>query len=607
MSLPSFDSASPDYRGAAEELRDNPGQWAAYESKGHCVTLAGPGSGKTKTLVVKIARMLHEDVTPPQGLACVTFSNECAHELKRRLSALGVKSRGRVFIGTVHSFCLKQIVFPFARLAGIGLPTEVKVASVGEQDIAFEKALGRAISADENPWKWKMRFGVYRRTHVDRDHPSWQEDTALATLVETYEGILRAQGFIDFDDMVLIGLRLIESFEWVRKVLHAKFPIFVVDEYQDLGLPLHRMVLSLCSSAGLRLFAVGDPDQSIYGFTGAQPHLLMELANKKNVEEIRLPFNYRSCEMIVRACEVALGEPRGYQAKREGKGLLLFHECPNGIQEQAASICESIIPHALSQGYASALGEIAVLYPTSHQGDVIAAAAKESGLKFVRIDANAPYRKTPLTLWLEECALWCVSGWRKRTPRLSDILGSWRNLNRKIRDEPEIHRRKVMLVEHLYESRDTEESLRDWLVAFEKACLKECLFLDPSMRGEQEMFRALMDATDSGNPLGDADVSFFAGLGGSPDHLNLITLHSAKSREFDVVVLMGMDQGVLPHWSADTEEKKKEPRRLFYVGLSRARFAIHLTYSGWWKARSGARKEQGPSEFLLEVKEKAET
>src|SRR6266567_3275268 len=100
------------YRVAAQELRRNREQWQAYESKGHCVVLAGPGSGKTKTLTIKMARMLAEDVKAPRGIACITYSNECARELRRRLQDLGVEEDDRVFIGTIHSFSLKNIVAP---------------------------------------------------------------------------------------------------------------------------------------------------------------------------------------------------------------------------------------------------------------------------------------------------------------------------------------------------------------------------------------------------------------------------------------------------------------------------------------------------------------
>jgi len=116
--------------------------------------------------------------------------------------------------------------------------------------------------------------------------------------------------------MVLLGLRLIEENEWIRRTLRARFPIIVIDEYQDLGLPLHRIVLNLLRE-GVRILAVGDPDQSIYGFTGAKPELLTELSEMEGIESVRLPFNYRSGEKIVSASQIVLGEKRGYKANTE--------------------------------------------------------------------------------------------------------------------------------------------------------------------------------------------------------------------------------------------------------------------------------------------------
>src|ERR1700693_3683666 len=110
------------YLSAADELRHNPEQWSAYDSKGHCVVLAGPGSGKTKTLTIKLARMLSEDVEEPRGVACITYNNECARELENRLDKLGVDYGKRMFVGTVHSFSLTQVIFPYAKSARLGLP-----------------------------------------------------------------------------------------------------------------------------------------------------------------------------------------------------------------------------------------------------------------------------------------------------------------------------------------------------------------------------------------------------------------------------------------------------------------------------------------------------
>ena len=156
-------------------------------------------------------------------------------------------------------------------------------------------------------------MGRYRRSILNRNSTRWRtEDPELARPWRTYENELRASGLIDFDDMPLLAVRALQQNEWLQKAMLAKYPVLVVDEYQDLGRALHRMVMGLCFSTGIRLFAVGDVDQSIYGFTGAHPELLQQVAEREDVQTIRLRFNYRCGSRIVVASQYALGEERGY-------------------------------------------------------------------------------------------------------------------------------------------------------------------------------------------------------------------------------------------------------------------------------------------------------
>src|SRR5262245_57580231 len=128
------------YQAGAEELRRNREQWKAYESKGHCVVLAGPGSGKTKVLTLKLARLIAEDVTPPRGVACLTYNNECVKELTRRLARLGIRNSRNVFVGTVHSFCLKAVLLPYAKLGGLALPDPLRIAMSSDSERLFSQA-----------------------------------------------------------------------------------------------------------------------------------------------------------------------------------------------------------------------------------------------------------------------------------------------------------------------------------------------------------------------------------------------------------------------------------------------------------------------------------
>lgn len=593
------------YLKASEELRENPGQWSAYESTGHCVVLAGPGSGKTKTLTIKLARMLAEDVRDPRGIACITYSNECARELKRRLQVLGVEERERrVFIGTIHSFSLRHIVAPFAQAAGLNIARSIKVATVEEQRKLFDAALTKVMGESARASQFKVAIDAYRKTHLDRNSASWNEDPNFAGVIAEYEGRLRSAGLIDFDDMMLLGLNLVEAHEWVRRSIVAKFPILAVDEYQDLGIPLHRIVMNLCFGAGTRLFAVGDADQSIYSFTGARPELLKRLSERKDVTSVTLPFNYRSAPEIVAAGEVTLGEPRGYTAKNTTKGIIEFHYFENGLEEQVNAIIEDLIPAALERGDKRQIGDVAIIYIDYNDGNLVSGVASAAGLEFVRIDSGAPIPTTPMIRWLQDCAEWCAGGWQRSQPKLRELISSWLRFipsRRQTSDQLELQR---SLVTFLFANRDPDKTLSSWLQGIERDLLRSAFAREGTLREEEKNVATLLKLTDEGNELENATLATFSGKAGSPNHLNLITLHSAKGLEYEVVFLLGMDEGRLPSWADNTDEKRAEARRRFYVGLTRAKREVHLTYSGFTENKYGTRYDRGPSPFLMELEER---
>lgn len=588
---------------AAEDLRKNKGQWKAYESQGNCVILAGPGSGKTKTLTIKMARMLAEDVQPPRGIACITYNNQCARELRRRLGALGIEDGRRAAIGTLHSFCLQHIVLPYARIAGIPVPDPLNVATTVERDKCWEAAVEKTLGINENPRDWMFRCDQYRRTHLDRDKPEWRGDYEdAAKVIENYERSLIKLGLVDFETLVLLGLQLVELHEWVRKALRARFPVLVVDEYQDLGHALHRIVLCLCFRAGMRLVAVGDPDQSIYGFAGAEPAHLQDLAKRDGVEPVQLKLNYRCGPTIIRASEVALGEARGFESGVHEIGTLDIHHRPQGVDDQAGFICDTIIPDAMKRREGRQMGDIAILYRSQYDGNQIAKAVEARGWDFVRIDQGNPYPRSPVIFWLENCAAWCGGGWESGDPRLSDLVRSWQSFNETVTTDAGRRALQRDLVKFLFSHRESDQPLRDWLFDFRAACLGACLAREPRLRDDVIAVAKLAEVCGADARLARFTVSAFGGQGGAGTHLNLMTLHSAKGLEFDVVILPFLEEGVLPNYRSNTEAMLREDRRLFYVGLTRARHEVHMTYSGWYRTPYGSVKNNGESRFLAEVR-----
>ncbi len=323
--------------------------------------VAGPGSGKTKTLAVKVARMLHEDVSEPRGIACVTFSNECARELERRLADLEVLGRESLFVGTIHTFCLQHIIIPYGYLSDIGISTSITVAKLVDRQNALEEAQS-SLGQIENPENNLGNFERIRHAYLGPNHNHSELTAKEVELIQAYEHALRRRGLIDFHDMVVLGLRLIEEQEWVSDLILSRFPILVVDEYQDLGKALHQMVLHLCFKVGVRLFAVGDRDQSIYSFMGAKPDLFQQLSQHDQVKTFQLQLNYRCGNRIVTASKIALAEERDYYTPPNTiDGVIYFTECGSEAEKQAFEICNHVIPkilqthltHPENQGYAT--------------------------------------------------------------------------------------------------------------------------------------------------------------------------------------------------------------------------------------------------------------
>lgn len=585
------------YLKEAEELRQNQGQLAAYNSQGHCVVLAGPGSGKTKTLTIKIAQLLAEEIHEPRGIACITYNNECARELEKRLRSLGIEAGGRVFIGTVHSFSLTQIVLPYARSARLGLPEEFSVASRDERASALQRAYAQTIGGLP-PQKLEFTMGSYRRAFLDRTKPEWRtQNLQLARLIEAYEQELRTIGRIDFDDMPLLAVRALRENPWLQRALLAKYPVLVVDEYQDLGRALHRMVMGLCFSTGMRLFAVGDTDQSIYGFTGAHPELLAQLAGREDVEAVSLRLNYRCGSRIVSASSYALGEQRDYEADEDnGEGRIYFYPCVGQYSQQAEQLFSEILPAIQKRLPDVPYNEIAILYQAAWIGNYIFETAQRHKLSIIRSDGNSLYpRSSRLMRWLEQCASWCCSGWKTGEPRFSGLMNEGiRLFNESVQTPNQILAFQRTLMAILWECRDNSLILKDWLENIKEKLLAELITDCRCLNDESEILAQFLELTAPTGLYCGMTLGQFSGQGEGSNCINLSTLHSAKGREFSVVIMFGMDNGCVPR-SDSNQNQIAESRRSFYVGFTRAKSEVHIMYSTY-----------KPSPFVKELQDKLE-
>jgi superfamily I DNA/RNA helicase len=564
---------------AAESLNGNDEQLEAYESTGNCVVLAGPGAGKTKTITIKLARLLEEEVRAPQRLACITYSNACVGELRGRLKKLGVAEDGRLHLATVHSFCLTELVLPYARLAGLDVPDPLVVAAAPQSRQLFEQAHLETLGSPAPRW-FRTECDRLRRTIVDQGSKEWQNWNRRETaVVEAYQQLLLDNGVIDFDGIILTALRLIESHEWVRQCIRAKYPIIVIDEYQDLGLPLHRMVLALMNKAGVRIVAVGDPDQSIYGFTGAQPWLLKALAALTNVQAVRLKLNYRCADQIIAASKTLLPDPSEFKSHDGRQGTILFYQLGCDARGQADYALEKIVPTLLKENEKWKPGDIALLYRSLNEGNSAAAAADKIGYDYFRLDNGSPIKRSRCNEWLTDCARWCAGGWESGAVTLGEILKGWRGLRRSLTREAEVLTARAKLISFLFATRDGSMPLQKWLAGIADTCMNEIFAEEPGMGDEQDIFEEVREAAKAGGKLAGYTVETFGNQGRSPDQINLMTLHSSKGLEFQAVIMINLEEGAIPSSYDRTKEAIEEAGRLFYVGLTRAMSSVHLMYA----------------------------
>jgi len=559
--------------------------------------LAGPGSGKTKTLVTKLARVMAEDVQSPRGVACITFSNEAARELIRRLRQLGLEQSPRLFVGTVHSFCLLHLLLPFAQLADLKLPYPLKVATESEAASIYRAVADKLQGTGQTVSK--VEVDRHRRVNLDRDSKAWTQNGEMTGLAEAYEQELRERGLIDYEDIVHYGQRLVNEHDWVLKVIRAKFPVLAVDEYQDLGAALDRIVCRLTFEGGVRLIAVGDVDQSVYGFTGANSELLVELSTANDVETIRLKINYRSGTGIIKVAQRALGKDRGYESSEpERPASVQTHKCNKGLQHQAEYAMQTLVPAALSAKKGRQLGDIAVLYRNRNVGDAAAIEAVKAKYSFVRIDNAAPYRKVPLTSWVEDCAIWCAGGWKISSPPLQDLQGRWISFHGGL-SAKQARDGAARLTRFLWDHRGNGAAF-DFVAALRAELLDVLMTARSELADQAAHVESMHKALDNDGVLVGTTKAQLGRRDGAPKLLNLLTLHSAKGTEYDVVIILGLDQGEFPspNWTDNTPEKMEEARRLFYVGITRARDEVHLMYSGFRQNRFGRTWREGPSQFL---------
>lgn len=595
------------YTDKLEQIFSDPWQKMAYDTEDSTVVIAGPGSGKTTILTLKIMKLLNGHIKEPHGLACITFSKEAAREFEDRLNLLGYKKRRNIFLGTVHSFCISEILEKFADLYDCGLPSPIKIIP----DKLSEKILND-IKEEMGISKNYGIVAINKERSLNVNGVSTVEsksDPTIKKIADEYEKRVIAAGYIDFEGVILYSTKLIQEQEYVRRCLSAKFPWIIIDEYQDLGRPLHEMILSLFTQTDIKIFAVGDPDQSIYGFAGAIPDYLIELYNREDTISVELKNNYRSNQDIIDGSETVLNIPRDYHAMtREGESAIYrFITCNDGYPDQFDYFIKSIVPECKEKGIP--MEEIAVLLGTQKDCKGLAIKCIENGIPYYI--SKHTFDRSDFVQWMEKCALWIND---KSKVSFDDLFEYWYKIQimhreSKYLSEKEILQMKEKLLDVLNGSIVQKDNLKEWIhYILRNLKVGDLLEKSEYMPDEKENLCKLYKEV-SDDKYKDYGINKFSKIGKPENQITITTRHSSKGLEFEVVVMMGMDEEHFPSWAVKNNPNAIfEENRICFVCVSRAKRVCILMnsnyYTEWNKYYGNQKKRYFPSRYIQQLKNK---
>ena len=553
-------------------------QRRALAAQGSAVVLAGPGSGKTRVLTSKVAQILSETSNPRRGLACLTYNVEAAREFKNRLRDLGCKKRKNIFLGTFHSFCLAEILAPFASLyPKYGVPQPLNVVSDAQLEALFQEFKtknhfsAQLCLTDVNAERAKR----FKSGLSDIESPPVDEETRVAAIL--FKKFLYEEKILDFIHVLKYSALLLRKEEYVRRALEAKFPWILVDEYQDFGLVSHEIILTLLTRTNVKIFAVGDPDQSIYGFQGASPEYLNELAERPDVATFRLTKNYRCPQAIVDASERVLSPSDAalssrYESVGDAKDVdaeFMSCECVGGKEAQYETALK-FVERFRNEGVP--FGKIAVLTKSQADAQALRRLGAQRGVPVYL--ARPKFRRDELFFWLQMCARWTLD---KFQASFDEICATWtaflRRSQRNAVFNAELLPLRKTIYRRLTESARYKESLLNWLEYMDKAFSLFEIF-DESERENLQKLESNIREEYSAAPL-----SSLLNLGDVGDRLVVTTRHSSKGLEFDAVIMLNMEEGSLPDFHAKTPEDLAAECRVCFVSISRARKTCVFLYS----------------------------
>ena len=603
---------------------------AVEHINGPCLVIAGAGSGKTKVLTTRIANLINEGV-PSYHILAITFTNKAAKEMKERIGK--IVDNCESFVGTFHSFGMRIIRENVLKL---GMERNFTILDSDDVLSLIKKILkDKGYDTKEvSPSYIRNRISFIKNemltnAEIEKFFQSEMEKIAYEVYLE-YNVKLKKNNSVDFDDLLWLPVKLFKENPDVLEHYQDKFQYILIDEYQDTNEVQYKLV-KLLAEKYRNLFVVGDPDQSIYQFRGANyKNILNFEKDYPDAKVISLEDNYRSTEMILEAANSVIKNNKERKEKNlrshHGKGLKIKYMRAYDEKNEIALVI-SEIKKLFLDGYKKK--DIAVFYRTNAQARVV----EEQFLK-----ANIPYKVVgsyyfyarkeikDLICYLrlilnfhDNVSLERVINVPKRgigTTSIRKLLEKASTENTSMFDvlsSPKEMEFKNLLIEL---KKDSESLSLTELVddVLEKSGMKRELELDSSLESELRLdnlmeFRSITktyEDTTGSVDLGDflEEISLVADISehkNEDDVVTLMTMHSAKGLEFPIVFLVGMEEGLFPHQNSFNEEDGiEEERRLCYVAITRAKERLYISNA---KSRMmyGQTNRNMPSRFIEEI------
>lgn len=604
-----LDGLDPEQRQAATALR------------GPVCILAGAGTGKTRAITHRIAYGIATGVYTPQKVLALTFTTRAANEMRNRLRTLGADG---VQARTFHSAALRQLQYFWPQAIGGSVPELVEhkarliAQAAGAMRLSNDRATIRDLAGEIEKAKVSMltpeTFEAAHREATDgtgqpgrtphrpaRQLPGGHDARTIARLWQTYEEIKTDRHQIDFEDVLLLTVGILEEDAKIAATVREQYRHFVVDEYQDVS-PLQQRLLDAWLGARDDLCVVGDASQTIYSFTGASSRHLLDFPRRHpEATVVKLVRDYRSTPQIVNTANRLLSArrpgvdstpgtwatPLKLEGQRAPGPVPSWNEYDDDQAEAQATAVR--IKDLMDDGVAPS--QIAVLFRTNGQAQAYETALADAGIGF-RLRGTEQFFRRPE---IRQALLQIRSGAHAVEPTEADPQSGTQTVTQTVRDmlsslgwSPEAPR-VTGAVRETWESLAALVDMTDRMAAAHQEAERVAQSTGGQGPGR---FTLRQVAEELGRRAAQQDAPAVEGV-------TLASLHSAKGLEWDAVFLVGLTEGLVPISFAETSDEIDEERRLLYVGITRAR--EHLVLSWSLSRTPGGRPNRSASRFLADV------